>query len=155
MAFEKKHSTPELTLPVKVVMDGDKQVVEFLRTVEQAARGNDFLKYWGKQEEMIDKVAKAANNYKDALERKLPSDNYAKELINTTNALKATTDDLPSLFKDFSSINELIGKAAKEVGQVIGELSPSNFRVAFQLFSRAKAEYIEVAEAFNSNSRVL
>ena len=129
----------------KFEISGKEELVKFIETLNSMTRKNNFAAYWKSQEELIRGVTKACEDF-----NKTQSNTDAKNLINSFNALKATADkDMNSLFSDYERIVSSFENAAKQMGTaVIGELSPANFRKAFESFEMLEAHGLEATEIF-------
>ena len=145
MADEIKIQAPQIEQNVNVVISGEEKLKDFINTLNRMSRGNSLQSYWKTQEVLIEDVVRACEDFK-----RVSNDINATSLINNVNALKAVAgSDISGLFKNFADIGPIIDKAGLQVGRVVGELSPENFKAAFSSFEMLKAEGLDMEEIFS------
>ena len=145
MADEIKIQAPQVEQNVTVTISGEEKLRDFINTMNRMSRGNSLQSYWKTQEALIEDVVRACEDFKRAA-----NDVNATSLVNNVNALKAVAgNDLSGLFKNFADIGPVIEQASAQVGRVVGELSPENFKAAFSSFEMLKAEGLDMEEVFS------
>ena len=127
MADKIELKAPEIEQTVNIVVNGKEDIKDVANTLNRLASGSDILKYLKNQEQLVDKVTDAYQNF-----NKIASKNNAAELVKTINALKAVNGissdvDLGKMFPDFSKIIPQLSKAQSLAGDLIENFSVNNF----------------------------
>ena len=127
MADEIKLKAPKVEQTVNIVVNGKEDIKDVANTLNRLASGSDILKYLKNQEQLVDKVTDAYQNF-----NKTVSKNNAAELVKTINALKAVNNissdvDLGKMFPDLSKIIPQLSRAQSLAGDLIENFSVNNF----------------------------
>ena len=129
MAHGIKTGKPEgYHLNIALTVTGQEQIEALGRTLDAISRGNELQKYWKTQEELINDVTKAAEQFE-----KVSNEANATALVNNLNALRAMsgTNNLNGLIDGFDRLVPNIAKAEQLAGKVSKVFSPAEFRDAF------------------------
>lgn len=127
MADKIELKAPEIEQTVNIVVNGKEDIKDVANTLNRLASGSDILKYLKNQEQLVDKVTDAYQNF-----NKIVSKNNAAELVKTINALKAVNNissdvDLEKMFPDLSKIIPQLSRAQSLAGDLIENFSVNNF----------------------------
>ena len=127
MADKIELKAPEIEQTVNIVVNGKEDIKDVANTLNRLASGSDILKYLKNQEQLVDKVTNAYQNF-----NKIVSKNNAAELVKTINALKAVNNissdvDLEKMFPDLSKIIPQLSRAQSLAGDLIENFSVNNF----------------------------